>query len=236
MIERLPEDLPSCSCRSRRSASRSSTAIFPARSRCRPSGARGSWTEIGESVARAGCRKLVLLNAHGGNTADPRQVALDLRARCGMLVVVASWHRFGYPDGLFSGRRNAARHPWRRHRDLADAGLPAAISSTDARRDDFAPRAQRSRRDFTWLRADRPIGFGWMTQDLSRSRRHGRRRGRQRRKGEADRRLRRDGFCRIVAGCRGVRSRAAAGSVRRNGAFPPSPAPREKVAPRSGVG
>ncbi|MGL4243356.1 MAG: creatininase family protein, partial [Beijerinckiaceae bacterium] len=28
-----------------------------------------AWTEIGESVARAGCRRLVIVNSHGGNMA-----------------------------------------------------------------------------------------------------------------------------------------------------------------------
>ena len=28
-----------------------------------------AWTEIGESVARTGCRKLVIVNSHGGNIA-----------------------------------------------------------------------------------------------------------------------------------------------------------------------
>lgn len=44
------------------------------------------WTELGESVARTGIRKLVLLNAHGGQVGLTDPVARDLRARLGMLV------------------------------------------------------------------------------------------------------------------------------------------------------
>ena len=46
-----------------------------------------AWTEIGESVARAGCRKLIFVNSHGGNVPAIDIVARDLRVRRGMLVV-----------------------------------------------------------------------------------------------------------------------------------------------------
>ena len=39
-----------------------------------------AWTEIGESVHRAGVRKLVLVSGHGGNLAGMDMVARDLRA------------------------------------------------------------------------------------------------------------------------------------------------------------
>jgi creatinine amidohydrolase len=61
-----------------------------------------AWTEIGESVARTGCRKLVFMNSHGGNVAVLGAVVRELRARFGMLAVHAGWHALGYPEGLFS--------------------------------------------------------------------------------------------------------------------------------------
>src|SRR5215470_16876950 len=61
-----------------------------------------AWTELGESVARAGLRKLVLVTSHGGNVAAMELVARDLRARFGMLAVSVGWHRFGCPDDIFS--------------------------------------------------------------------------------------------------------------------------------------
>ncbi len=66
-----------------------------------------AWTELGESLARAGLRKLVLVTSHGGNVAAMELVARDLRARLGMLAVTVGWHRFGYPDGAFSARRKS---------------------------------------------------------------------------------------------------------------------------------
>jgi creatinine amidohydrolase len=67
----------------------------------------GSWTKLCECVHSTGCRKLVLLNSHGGNSAALDVIAHDLRARFGMLVVMASWHRFGAPGGLFSAHEQA---------------------------------------------------------------------------------------------------------------------------------
>lgn len=59
------------------------------------------WTEIGDSVARAGLRKLVLFNAHGGQPQVMDIVARELRVRLGMMAVAANWYSFGTPEGLF---------------------------------------------------------------------------------------------------------------------------------------
>ncbi|MEM8951231.1 MAG: creatininase family protein, partial [Pseudomonadota bacterium] len=61
-----------------------------------------AWTEIGMSVARAGIRKLVLLNGHGGQASIMDIVARELRIRERMLVMAHSWFASGLPDGLFS--------------------------------------------------------------------------------------------------------------------------------------
>jgi creatinine amidohydrolase len=53
------------------------------------------WTDIGESVAASGVKKLVLFNSHGGQVGVMDIVARDLRARLGMLVYSVNW--FGLP-------------------------------------------------------------------------------------------------------------------------------------------
>lgn len=60
------------------------------------------WSDIGDSVARAGVRKLVILNSHGGQIAPMDIVARDLRLRHKMLVVAANWFAMGMPPGLFT--------------------------------------------------------------------------------------------------------------------------------------
>jgi creatinine amidohydrolase len=61
-----------------------------------------AWTELGESVHRAGVKKLVLVSAHGGNNSILDLIVRDLRVRLKMLAVATSWHRFGYPPNLFT--------------------------------------------------------------------------------------------------------------------------------------
>jgi creatinine amidohydrolase len=59
------------------------------------------WTEIGESVARAGVRKMVIFNSHGGQPQIADIVARDLRVRFAMLVVTVNGYSLGKPQGLF---------------------------------------------------------------------------------------------------------------------------------------
>lgn len=60
------------------------------------------WSEIGDSVAAAGVRKLVLLNSHGGQMAPMDIVARDLRIKHMMLVVAANWFAMGLPKGVIT--------------------------------------------------------------------------------------------------------------------------------------
>ena len=62
------------------------------------------WIAIGENLSSLGIRKLVLLNAHGGNSPLMSLVATELRCRFDMLCVATSWTRMGRPNGLISDR------------------------------------------------------------------------------------------------------------------------------------
>ncbi len=125
-----------------------------------------AWTEIGESVHRAGCRKLVIVNSHGGNVAVIDIVARDLRVRLGMLVVTVSWHRLGYPEGLFgAGELRHGIHAGEVETSLMLAFRPDTVRMDEA--EDFEPRTVAMERDYTFLRASQPAGFGWMSQDLN---------------------------------------------------------------------
>ena len=56
------------------------------------------WTELAESVAASGVRKMLIFNAHGGqaNLMDP--VARDLRARLDMMVFSVNWYALPLAD------------------------------------------------------------------------------------------------------------------------------------------
>ncbi len=142
------------------------------------------WADLAASVARAGCRKLVIVNAHGGNSSVIDILAHELRASHKMLVVMAAWQRFGYPDGLFSdGERLHGIHAGAIETSLMLAFRPDLVRFDQAR--DFSPTSIAMERDFMWLRAGRPTGFGWMAQDLSLAGAAGDAKSASREKGEA---------------------------------------------------
>ncbi len=60
------------------------------------------WKDIGACVAKAGVRKLVLYNSHGGQMSVMDIVARDLREEHNMMVVAANWYTLGLPEGMFS--------------------------------------------------------------------------------------------------------------------------------------
>jgi creatinine amidohydrolase len=124
------------------------------------------WTEIGESLARAGLRKLVLITSHGGNVAAMELVARDLRARLGMLAVTVGWHRFGYPDDTFSSEeKRHGIHGGDIETSLMLAGKPETVRMEKA--PNATPATVGMAREFKWLGAYRPAGFAWMTQDIN---------------------------------------------------------------------
>ncbi len=124
-----------------------------------------AWTEIGESLARAGVRKLVLITSHGGNVSAMEIVARDLRVRLGMLAVTVGWHRFGYPDGAFAAQeRRHGIHGGDIETSLMLAGRPDSVRMDKA--EAAVPATVGMAEEFRWLGAFRPAGFGWMTQDL----------------------------------------------------------------------
>ncbi|HEY7458315.1 MAG TPA: creatininase family protein [Xanthobacteraceae bacterium] len=124
-----------------------------------------AWTEIGGSVHRAGVRKLVMVSSHGGNSAVLDIVARDLRVRHGMLAVSAAWSRFGFPEKMFTDVERAHGI----HGGAIETSLILALRPDLARKGKFADFKSETiaiEREFARLRADRPAGFGWMTQDL----------------------------------------------------------------------
>lgn len=63
--------------------------------------ALAAWQEIGLSVARAGVRKIVIVNSHGGNLDLVSILSRELRVRAGMLAVKCQWGSFGHPGGMY---------------------------------------------------------------------------------------------------------------------------------------
>ncbi len=125
------------------------------------------WTEIGESVARSGVRKLVLLNSHGGQPQIMDIVARDLRVRLKMFVVALSYWAVGMPEGLFP----AAERVHGIHGGSGETSLmlhlhPDLVRNEERR--DFVPASIAMAERYKYLRPEGTgVGFGWQTQDLN---------------------------------------------------------------------
>ena len=124
-----------------------------------------AWFEIGESVARAGCRKLIFINSHGGNVPVIDIVARELRVKKRMLAVHAAWHRLGMPEGMYPPEERAhGIHGGDSETSLMLAFRPDTVKMEHA--ENFVSTAVGIERDNKQLRVTQPIGFGWMSSDL----------------------------------------------------------------------
>ena len=124
-----------------------------------------AWVEIGECVHRAGLRKLVMVNSHGGNTDLINVVARELRVRFGMLAVSCAWSRFGRPPGLFTDEEQAVGiHAGDIETSLMLHFRPDLVDMTRA--GNFAPATIPISREFDLLRPTGFTAFAWMAGDL----------------------------------------------------------------------
>jgi creatinine amidohydrolase len=125
-----------------------------------------TWIEIGESIARAGLRKLVIVNSHGGNSALLDVVTRELRVKCAMLAVHTSWSRFGKPEGMFTAAEGVhGIHGGDVETSLMLHFRPDLVRMNKAR--NFASSAQAMEKEFTYLRPTGMQAFGWIAPDLN---------------------------------------------------------------------
>ncbi|MEM1275489.1 MAG: creatininase family protein [Pseudomonadota bacterium] len=123
------------------------------------------WTEIGVSVARAGVRKIVFLNAHGGQPQVMQIVARELRVREAMLAVSANWWDCGYPEGVIPAEEAAhGIHGGQSETSLMLHFRPDLVRMDQA--EDFRPRTYDVHADNRLLRLTGAPAAAWMAQDI----------------------------------------------------------------------
>ncbi|NNE80108.1 MAG: creatininase family protein [Silicimonas sp.] len=120
-----------------------------------------AWREIGLSVARAGIRKIVIVNSHGGNLDLISILARELRVEAGMLAVKCQWGNFGAPDGLYSAQETSfGIHGGDRETSLMLNFRPETVDMAKAV--DF-----RSSAEHTEISPIGPVSYGWVATDLN---------------------------------------------------------------------
>ena len=131
------------------------------------------WTDLAESVAASGVKKLVLLNSHGGQVGLMDVVARDLRARLGMLVYSVNW--FSLPltgpqgedvNALFS----AHEHRFGIHAGEIETSMmlaldPARVQMAHAQ--NFASTSQDRAEKFAILGNGKSAKLAWQMQDYN---------------------------------------------------------------------
>ena len=131
------------------------------------------WTELAESVAASGVKKIVLLNAHGGQVGLLDVVARDLRARLGLLVYSVNW--FGLPlldeqgaslSSLFSPEEHRfGIHAGEIETSMMLALKPDQVDMSKAQK--FHSTAQDRAEKFTLLGDGKSAKLAWQMQDYN---------------------------------------------------------------------
>ena len=125
------------------------------------------WSELGACVARAGVKKLLLLNGHGGNVSAMDIVARELRQRHGLLVYSASWFSLPLPEAV-SAQFSAEEHRFGIHGGEIETSMmlhlaPATVHMEHAQawRSSSQDRAER----YAILGNGKSAKMGWAIED-----------------------------------------------------------------------
>ena len=140
---------------------------FPGTLTLSPATVIALWTEIGECVARAGIKKLLLFNGHGGQVSVMDIVARELRTRCDLIVYSASWFSLPLPDAV-AGQFSAEEHRFGIHGGEIETSMmlhlaPATVRMEHAR--DWRSSSQDRAERYRLLGNGKSAKMGWAMQD-----------------------------------------------------------------------
>lgn len=122
--------------------------------------------QYGAALDRAGMRRLLLCNSHGGNTQVMDLAGLRLRRDSGLLVVKYSYFHSPVPPDLPLSA-DELRHGL--HGGAVETAMMLHLAPHAVRTDrmgDAVSLGYRLERELSRLSPEGPAGFSWMTQDL----------------------------------------------------------------------
>ncbi|CAN5913888.1 creatininase family protein [soil metagenome] len=126
------------------------------------------WKEIGAGVARAGIKKLVFFNAHGGHVGAMDIVARELREAHDLIVYSVSW--FNLPLGDAGTQFDANEHRFGVHAGDIETSMVLALHPELVRMkaaEDFASASQQRADDYAILGNGKSAKLGWAMQDYN---------------------------------------------------------------------
>jgi creatinine amidohydrolase len=126
------------------------------------------WKEIGAGVARAGIKKLVFFNAHGGHVGAMDIVARELREAHDLIVYSVSW--FNLPLGDAGAQFDADEHRFGVHAGEIETSMVLALHPDLVRMqaaEDFASASQQRVGEYAILGNGKSAKLGWAMQDYN---------------------------------------------------------------------
>ncbi|MEA2118055.1 creatininase family protein [Halovibrio sp. HP20-50] len=117
----------------------------------------------GDSLARAGIHRLVLLNSHGGNKAVMDLAGLTLRRRYGMRVVKATYTRLPALEGAI----DADELRYGLHGGLLETAMMRYLAPSLVQLDDYSAAPTAAPPDAALVSAEGAAAFAWLAEDLS---------------------------------------------------------------------
>lgn len=126
------------------------------------------WTELGACVARAGIKKLLLLNGHGGQVSMMDIVARELRIQHGLLVYSASW--FGLVDDAANQQFCAHEHRFGVHGGEVETSMLLHLAPQTVHMDramNFASTSEDRAGKYRWIGNGRSAKLGWAMEDYN---------------------------------------------------------------------
>ena len=124
------------------------------------------WYELGECVHRAGIRKILFLNSHGGQPQLLEIVCRDLRVKLGMFAVTAMWSQLIDVSDLYGA--DEVRHGIHGGQIETSVMLhlhPGLVAMKHA--ENFVPLTVQVERESGLLGPKGAAKFGWQAQDLN---------------------------------------------------------------------
>ena len=165
-LRHLPEDAPVLVLPTQAVANSVEHLRFPGTLTTTPETLLALVSDIGESVARAGVRRLVLCNSHGGNAPVLEIAARRIRIRANILAVTTAWARLGRPDGP----RDPEEATYGLHAGREETSLMLALAPQRVRMERAAAFASDWRRVADAQPALHPAAgasLSWQAQDLN---------------------------------------------------------------------
>lgn len=117
----------------------------------------------GESVARAGIQRLVLINSHGGNKAVMDLASLTLRKQFAMRVVKATYTRLPPLERAI----NADELRYGLHGGLLETAMMQYLAPASVKLDDYQTAPLGTLKDNQLLGPEGAAAFAWLAEDLS---------------------------------------------------------------------